>query len=563
MKQRHLLEKSRGLRARMLWLFLGAAVILGCSKPVGAGRRVSFYQSPMHPWITSSQPGNCTICGMALVPVYEGETGKDTGNEIVSLGEASANVLDVATVPARRIDLKKTLRFSGILEDDENLHRVIAAYYDGRIDQIQVNHVGQYVEKGQPLASIYSPELLYVVREFQNALKGGNDGIARNAAQRLVQYGLSSEQVAGLAKQPETVYTIDLLAPISGTVITRKAAKGQYIKTGEMLFEMGDLSRLWFHAEVYERDLPDLKMGQKAVLRSPTVPDREFEGTVTFIDPNFDERTRSTKVRIEVENPEAAPDSGGLRRLLPHRAYAEADLTADLGAALVVPRSAVLRDGRRSVAYVETSAGRYEQRSVRTGRVGDEGIEILDGLAEGEQVVTQGNLMIDAEAQLRHGTGVPSPKAVEARPAVTPAPPEARAFLDQLAKVSEALATDDMVAAVTAGSSLRALANALPALPSAAGEDVAPLRELSQNPGGADLKAVRRSFLPWSQAGSALALALARSGVDPGVRVFVCPMTGDSFPGAPAEARWVQTGAEARNPYLGTEMLSCGGEVTP
>lgn len=550
--------------AGMLAIVVGAAVFLGCSKPAGSERTVRFYQSPMHPWITSSQPGNCTICGMALVPVYEGEMGSDPGSGTVSLSEASANVLDMATVPVRRLDLKKTLRFSGILEDDENLHRVIAAYYDGRIDQIQVNHVGQFVEKGQPLASIYSPELLYVVREFQNALRGGNDAIARNAAQRLVQYGLSSEQVAGLAKQPDTVYTIDLLAPISGTVLTRKAVKGQYIKTGEMLFEMGDLSRLWFHAEVYERDLPDLKMGQKAILRSPTVPDREFEGVVTFIDPNFDDRTRSTKVRIEVENPESAPDSGGLRRLLPHRAYAEADLTADLGSALVVPRSAVLRDGRRSVAYVEKTAGRYEQRSVKTGRVGDEGIEILEGLAEGERVVTQGNLMIDAEAQLRHGSGMAGPTPADARPPVTPASPEARAFLAQLAMVSEALASDDMVAAVNAGRSLQTLAKALPAPPEAEGSKrIVPLKELAQNPGGSDLKAVRRSFLPWSQAGAELALGLARAGNDPGVHVFVCPMTGDSFPGAPAEARWVQVGAEARNPYLGAEMLSCGGEVPP
>ncbi len=545
-------------------LLLGVAALLGCSKPVPDERTVSFYQSPMHPWITSEKPGNCTICGMALVPVYEGEKGLDPGGGIVPLSEASANVLDVATVPVRRIDMKKTLRFSGILEDDENLHRVIAAYYDGRIDQIQVNHAGQYIEKGRPLASIYSPELLYVVREFQNAMRGGNNAIARNAAQRLVQYGLSSEQVAGLAKQPDTVYTIDLLSPISGTVVTKRASKGQYIKTGEMLFEMGDLSRLWFHAEVYERDLPDIRMGQKAVLRSPTVPGREFEGVVTFIDPNFDARTRSTKVRIEVENPEAAPDSGGLRRLLPHRAYAEADLTADLGPALVVPRSAVLRDGRRSVAYVEKSEGRYEQRSVKTGRVGDEGIEIVDGLSEGERVVSEGNLMIDAEAQLRHGTGVPERVPTQPKPATAAAPSQTKAFLDQLAMVSEALASDDTVAAVNAGRSLHALAEVLPASSDpAVDESIVRLRGLVQNPGGSDLKAVRRSFLPWSLAGSELALALARTGRDPGVRVFVCPMTGDSFPGAPAEARWVQTGEDVRNPYLGSEMLSCGGQVPP
>lgn len=391
--------KTLGLLLVMVLAFGAAA----CSKPGVADRKVKFYQSPMHPWITSDKPGDCTICGMKLVPVYEGESGVPMEEGTVKLGEHSANVLNVATAPAQMVELTKSLRFSGILEDDENIHRVIAAFYDGRIDRIAVNHVGQYVEKGQPLASIYSPELLYVVREFQNAMRNRNDSVARNAAQRLVQYGLSSEQVAGLAKLPETVYTIDLLAPISGTVVTKKAYQGQYIKTGELLFEMGDLSRLWFHAEVYERDLPDVRVGQKAIIRSPSVPGRDFEGDVTFIDPNFDPQTRSTKVRIEVDNPLAEGDSHSLRRLLAHRAYAEADITADLGRVLVVPRSAVLRDGRRSVVYIESGDGLYEQRSVRTGRTGTQGVEILEGLKEGERVVVQGNLMIDAEAQLHTG----------------------------------------------------------------------------------------------------------------------------------------------------------------
>lgn len=391
-----------------LALLLVALLFAACSDPASTERKVRFYQSPMHPWITSEKPGNCTICGMKLTPVYEGESGVPMDEGLIKLGQHSIDVLHVATAPAQVVQLTKPLRFSGILEDDENIHRIIAAFYDGRIDRIAVDHVGQYVEKGQPLASIYSPELLYVVREFQNAMKNRNDTVARNSAQRLIQYGLSSEQVASLAKQPDTVYTIDLLAPISGTVVTKQAYQGQYMKTGELLFEMGDLSRLWFHAEVYERDLPDIRLGQKAVLRSPSVPGREFEGVVTFIDPNFDPQTRSTKVRIEVDNPLAEDGSHGLQRVLAHRAYAEAEVDASLGRVLVVPRSAVLRDGRRSVVYIETDHGLYEQRSVRTGRSGLQGVEILDGLKEGERVVTQGNLMIDAEAQLQAGNAEPS-----------------------------------------------------------------------------------------------------------------------------------------------------------
>lgn len=549
-----------GLRHAVRFFLLAGCVLAlaSCSRPAEEGRNVKFYQSPMHPWITSDQPGNCTICGMKLVPVYEGGQGLAAAENQIALSDGSIRALGVATVPVRRLELTKALRFSGILEDDENLHRIIAAFYDGRIDHLAVNHVGQYVEKGQPLASIYSPELLYVVREFQNAMRGRNDSVARNAAQRLVQYGLDSGQVAALAKQPDTVYTIDLLAPISGTVITKQAYQGQYIKTGEPLFEMGNLARLWFHAEVYERDLPDIRLGQKAVLRTPTAPGREFEGVVTFIDPNFDEKTRATKVRIEVDNPPAGEDSQGLRRLLPHRAYAEADIMANLGGALVVPRSAVLRDGRRSVVYLQAAPGRYEPRPVKVGRVGDEGIEILEGLKEGEKVVAQGNLMIDAEAQLRHGIFLPPPPAASLPLA---AQKEAAAFLAQLAKVSQALAADDMVAAINEGRPLPALADAIPAAPDIPA--VEKVRALHDMPSGGDLAAVRRSFLPWSIAGADLALALRRGGQDSGVRVFECPMTGGSFPGAPTRASWVQAGEAIRNPYFGAAMLDCGAEVKP
>ncbi len=546
------------------WFWRAGAVALlsvglvACSKaPEEGGRAVKFYQSPMHPWITSDAPGNCTICGMALVPVFEGDAGLAEDSGILTLHDESVRVLGVKSAPPRRIPLTRTLRFSGIFEDDDNRHRVIAAFYDGRIERVFVDHVGEYVEEGKPLAAIYSPELLYVVREYQRAVQSGDRSVAETAARRLVQYGLRPEQVAEMAgKEPTS--TVNLLAPISGTILERSAYKGQYIKTGEPLFEMGDLSRLWFHAEVYERDLPDVRIGQKVVLTSPTVPGREFEGVVTFIDPNFDPATRSTKVRIEVDNPVVGEGEHGRRFLLPHRAYAEARVEADLGEALVLPRSAVLRDGARSVVYVEKAPGNYEPRTVKVGRVGDGGIEILDGIGEEDRVVVQGNLMIDAEAQLRGAIEVAA--APPAEP--TTAPEEIVAFLAQLARVSEALAADDAVAAVATARSLPDLAGKLQ-MGGAAGDAVHRLHGLGEAPKGGDLRAIRQSFLPWSEAGAELALALRREGADPGVAVFECPMTAGSFPGAPGRAKWVQSGEGTHNPYFGAEMLNCGAEVKP
>lgn len=519
-------------------LLLIVIALAACSKPAENERKIKMYQSPMHPWITSDKPGNCTICGMALVPVYEDQQAAPASG-VVQLGEGSIKALRVATAPVELRPLTRALRFTGILEDDENFHRVIAAFYDGRIDQVFVNHVGTYVEKGQPLAAIYSPELLYIVREFQAAGRNRNEAAYKNAAQRLVQYGLSPEQVKDLSTQPDSSYTIQLLAPISGTVLTKTAYQGQYIKTGEPLFEMGVLNRLWFHAEVYERDLPSVKLGQKAIIRTPTVPGREFPGVVTFIDPNFDPQTRSTKVRIEVDNPLA--EEGGLRRLLPHKAYAEATIFADLGEVLVAPASSVLQDGRRSVVYVEEQPGVYAMRPVTAGRRGEEGIEILSGLEPGMRVVTEGNLMIDAEAQLRH----PQSAIVLASP--DEGSPTA-IFLQALAKVSDRLAADDAAGAVAA-------AGDLPSLAEKTGD--AELHGLAPI-GGGTIEVVRQSFLPWSEAGARLALAKPAAGLE----VFQCPMSGDSFPDAPAKARWVQAGHDVRNPFFGAKMLSCGAPAS-
>ena len=253
------------------------------------------------------------------------------------------------------------------------------------------------MEKGQPLAAIYSPELLYVVREYQNAVRSGDSAIARNSAQRLVQYGLSAEQVASLAKQRENVFTIDLLAPISGTVVMRKAFKGQYIKTGEPLFEMGNLSRLWFHAEVYERDLPDIRIGQKAVLRTPTVPGREFEGVVTFVDPNFDPRTRSTKVRIEVDNPPAEGEGRGLTRVLPHL------------------RRIAVRTQEGLPIYLEDIAEISIGGDFRRGALDVDGREVVGGVVvmrTGEnamQVIQRGGQDRPEPAQGRHHRSDPAP----------------------------------------------------------------------------------------------------------------------------------------------------------
>ena len=362
-----------------------------------------FYQSPMHPWITSDKPGACTICGMKLVPIFDASETISTEKTTMAVSDATRHLLGIATTPVTREPLYSQIRVSGILEDDDTFHRVVAAFYEGRIEKVYVQQVGERVVAGQPLAAVYSPDLLYVVREYQGAIqRGKNDPVAVNSRHRLIQFGLAPAQVDALGSATRDVYTVDVLAPTDGTVLVRNAWQGQYVKNGERLFETGNLAKMWFKAEIYERDIAGVQIGQKASVTSPVAPGKTFDGVVTFIDPTFDPVSRSTKVRIEVANP-LSDQPGGLERQLPHRAFAEADIAVTTPAALSVPRSALLRDGRREIVFVEKSPGEFDSRVVRAGAiVGDRAI-ILNGLTEGENVVVAGNLLLDAEVQLKNG----------------------------------------------------------------------------------------------------------------------------------------------------------------
>lgn len=500
-------------------------VLAGCSRPAGEdGNPVKFYQSPMHPWITADKPGQCTICGMDLVPVREGEKGISTDPGIVTLMPATAQILGVATAPVTRGPLAKTIRLSGVIEDDDAKHTIVSAFFDGRIDRVFIDHVGEDVVPEQPLAQIYSPELLYVVREFQTASRrGADDPQAAVARQRLVQYGLTPAQVTDLASASRENFGLNLRSPIAGTVVTRNVYPGKYVKAGELLFEIADFDVMWFHARVYEQDLPWVHTDAVARVTTPAAPGREFEGRVTLINPTFDPATRSTQLRIEVPNPRESGASG-LARPLPHRAYGEAVITATADDVLVVPRGAVLDTGRRAVAYVDKGGGAYERRDVRVGRRGDTKVEILSGLTPGENVVSQGNLMIDAESQMAQpdALGVGTPEA-------EPASGQDMARWKALSDAAAALASDDLDAFNKLG-----LAKA------------------------GSLADARRAF--HDAVTPAVQEALRHPGA---VKVYECPMTSGVFPGAPASARWIQMDGPLRNPWFGREMSDCGTEVKP
>ena len=208
---------------------------------------------------------------------------------------------------------------------------------------------------------------------------------------RLQQLGLSKDQIAKAHQRIETDIFIDILAPIAGTVVKRYVYEGQYVQEGEKLFEIADFSTMWFQFVAYEQDLPFLELGQKVTVRTTALPDKIFQAEIKFINPNMDNATRSARVRVEIANP---------KRELRHKLYAEGTVELDAPDVLAVPRTAVLWPGNDPRVYVEQQPGAYQQRRVILGRPGDDFWEVLEGLKEGERVVTSGNMLVDGQAQL-------------------------------------------------------------------------------------------------------------------------------------------------------------------
>ncbi|MGV3531711.1 MAG: efflux RND transporter periplasmic adaptor subunit [Chthoniobacteraceae bacterium] len=579
------------MKAKLFWLLLVIAAAVGGwylgSQRAGhnhtgaapAEKKVLFYQSAMHPHIKSDKPGNCTICGMKLTPVYEGQAPLESGSAAMAkLDPRSLDVMHVETTEVRVQPLRRTLRVAGTIEDDDANHQRLSAYVDGRIDKLMVRFNGAEVVAGQPLAHLYSPTLLTARDEYLLLLGQSaspqRDRMLQATRQRLERLGLTAQQIDRLPRQETAANYIEILAPISGTVIQRNVYEGQYVKEGEVLFEIANFDKMWFVFNAYERDLAWIAPGQKVEVTTPSVPGKIFTAPIDFIEPNLDPETRSARVRVVLENP-LIGEAGQQRRLLLYKVYAEALVHVETPEVLAVPRSAVLSPGGVPLVYVDHGEGAYEARPVRLGRAGDNAWEVVQGLEAGEVVVTTGNMLIDAQAQLDHGGEMHShghaAEPAEDSPAA-PATPlaaltdserqSATALLQAVDALGQALAADDLNAY---NSRLGALAAPVRDAVGAFRSGADGIRRAAALQPAEDLSSARKAFYPFSKAMAAFARDLQSR--EPGfanVKVFECPMVRDAVPNAPErKGRWVQLSAELRNPFFGAEMLECGTEVKP
>jgi membrane fusion protein, copper/silver efflux system len=527
------------------------------------GRKIAFYQSPMHPWIKADKPGRCTICGMELSPIYEGESGFAADSNVVTLTKQGVTVTGVETTTVTRQPIKRTIRVAGMIDDDDSAHRRLSATADGRVEKLFVNYVGAEVEAGQPLATLYSPGLRKVFSEYQvitqQPASAQRTQLLSGIRDRLLRLGMSAKDIDAAASSDEIPLEIKVLAPITGTVVARNVYEGQYVKEGDVLFEIGDFSKMWFVFDAYERDIPWIREGSEVEITTPALPGRVIKAPVAFIDPNLNPATRSAKIRVVLDNP-LSKEPGKHRHELLHKLYAEGRIMTESAPTLTVPRSAVLWPAGKPVVYVVKGEGVYEPREVQVGGVGDGVWEIAGGLSEGDKVVTTGNFLLDGQAQINRP---PEQPASAPKHSLTDAQRKAALdFFTVIAELGGALAADKSPEFKTAATKLQSASDALS---KQFGDRAKKLVAAAKLPNSGDLAAQRAAFYPLGEAGAELALELRREDSGLGdVKVFACDMAQGNVPSAPKErGHWIQLTSQLRNPWWGAEMLECGAEIKP
>ena len=562
----------------------------------------TIYTCSMHPSIRQKGPGDCPICGMDLIPASDEDSG-GAGPRELKLSETARKLAQVETAQVKHQPAFREVRMVGEVVVDETREGTISAWTSGRIDRMMVDYNGAFVRNGQPIVSLYSPELYSAQQELLQALGASKERPSASTRRRLDSVrkklnllGLSSDQINAVetGREPETHITVK--SPMSGIVLHRHVVTGAYVKKGQAIYRMADLSRVWVELKAYESDLPWIREGQPLPFQVNAHPGKTFTGSVTFVDPLLDPKTRTVRVRAEADNPEGLlkPDMY-VHGIVKARLNADGDVIpteADAENPLVIPATAPLITGRRAVVYVATADDEnlFEGREVVLGPRVSGGYVVLDGLLPGESVVVNGNFKIDSELQIQargsmmYPAGGASPAHVHgamgtdskmsdgtaagpsmAAPGTPPRIPEGamqaafdknlRAYFD----LQVALSEDDLERSRQAASRLADSMRDVPISDMPADlhnvwmRTVPRLKESTAAVKHADsLGDARRSFEAVSIALLQLVRHVEYRG-DLAVYQYHCPMAFDD-----KGADWLQNKEGTANPYFGSAMYKCG-----
>lgn len=451
------------------------------------------YICPMMCTPPQAEPGRCPVCAMELVPATS--SGGNTDSRSVQIDPAARRVANIHTVAVESMSMSHTIRAIGELNYDEGTLKTISAYVDGRLDRLYADYTGAVVQKGDHLALVYSPrlysgqvELLLAKKARDNSRSGklkrvieSNRNLYQSSKQMLIELGMTASQIKQMEEKGEANSRMHLCAPISGTVIEKFAVEGQYVKEGQAIYKLADLSTVWLMLELFPEDAAIIRYGQKVEAAVQSLPGRKFTGRVAFIDPNVDPKTRTVGVRVVIPNqdgvlrigdyakatievplsdstdeqgkyydpelankwisprhPHVVESSSGKCRvcgvdLVPAAQFGFVSEASGHDESLVVPRDAVLMAGENSVVYVETEPGRFEIRRVVLGPSCGDLMVILSGVEQGEQVATRGNFLIDSQMQLAGNPSLIDPTKAEPRRDDSPTPE----MIAALSKLSE------------------------------------------------------------------------------------------------------------------------------
>lgn len=390
------------------WLFFhgsGRESIPDQSTTEIAEKKPTTWTCSMHPQIRMDHPGQCPICGMDLIPLSEYALEEEaTSPDEIQMSEEALKIADIQTIIVGKSYPDKEVYLLGKVKPDERNIAELTARYSGRIEKLYINFTGQTVKQGEKLASIYSPALLSGQVELLEAMSyiESNPEMYRAARSKLKLWGLSDNQIELIEKEGKPMNYLDVLSPITGTVTRRDVSVGDYIKEGSPLFQITDLTKVWVMFEAYESDLPWISVNDKVNFTIRSLPGKNFSGRVSFIDPTIDPKTRVAYVRVIVPNS---------NDLIKPEMFANGIITSAIAGNrkdLLIPKTAILWTGKRSVVYVKVpdrNQPTFHYREITLGPESGDFYVVANGLNEGEEIAVNGVFKIDAAAQL---SGKPS-----------------------------------------------------------------------------------------------------------------------------------------------------------
>jgi Cu(I)/Ag(I) efflux system membrane fusion protein len=588
----------------------------------------TIYTCPMHPNIRQPGPGRCPICGMELVPASSAGAGA-LDELAVRIEPAQRRLANIQAATVKSGPIQDEVQTVGAIAIDESRQATIAAYVDGRLERLFADYTGVNINQGDHLAILYSPQLYAAQVEYLEARRALNasatlpavrqaqDALAANTLQRLREFGMTQEQLAELDNTGKAQSRLTIYSPQKGTVVEKLAVEGNYVKAGDPIYKVAELSTVWLMLKLFPEDVARVRFGQRVEATVQSLPGQAFIGRVAFVDPTVDASSRTVNVRAELSNdkghlrpgdyaeariklpigpqgnvydadlagkwispmhPQIIRDEPGQcpicgMDLVPTSQYGYSDEPVPQPSSIYVPRSAVLMAGGNSVVYVETEPGRFEIRPVTIGPILHDKIVILEGLKVGETVATSGNFLIDSQMQLAGKPSLIDPTRALAKKqerkgplafqelSVAPIEGVAGEKLESLYSayfaVQRALAADERPSA-DATQSLARSAKELsedPAIPKSAHKLPQEIATHAEHLHHLDLAGARKAFKPISHAVVTLATQIRSSTAKQSFTHFYCPMV----PGGGGD--WLQPGGELLNPYFGSQMLRCGEKV--